>query len=425
MDNKAKTEGDSVGIDVIMADVEKSPHCAHGPTLLFEKVSRGGQAGRRFYACSACRDRKDCNFFQWEGEKVSEARRLAREAEIRSKRPRFSHAEFSARLRRFLSIPEEQRSFCQDCELLQLPGEEQEHASHRRCPLSAAQLARPSQLLRPLDNKKSNAQFLFTQRSSHFLLESLVALGYRKLLCVGTPRLQEMIKLRNLEHPGDPVQSLLLDMDFRYAQFYSQEEFCHYNMFNHHFFEGQASRTLLQTFLEESGGRRAVVVADPPFGGLVKPLANTFSLLSHMWRQAQNAGMTGPNVPLVWIFPYFLEPRIQECLPSLTMLDYQVEYDNHPLYKRGETARTRSPVRIFTNIPARDFVLPEEEGYRFCPMCQRFVWILNKHCDRCRSCPSKDGRKWKHCSACGKCVKAAWTHCSTCGRCVLPPHLCG
>lgn len=94
-------------------------------------------------------------------------------------------------------------------------------------------------------------------------------------------------------------------------------------MFNHHFFEGQvrplprcytcegrprcctceaqvlhlcsaaalqASRTLLQTFLEESGGRRAVVVADPPFGGLVKPLANTFSLLSHMWRQAQNAG---------------------------------------------------------------------------------------------------------------------------------------
>lgn len=41
-----------------------------GPTLLFEKVCRRGGAGRRFYACSACRDRKDCNFFQWEGEKV-------------------------------------------------------------------------------------------------------------------------------------------------------------------------------------------------------------------------------------------------------------------------------------------------------------------------------------------------------------------
>lgn len=27
--------------------------------------------------------------------------------------------------------------------------------------------------------------------------------------------LQELIKLRNLEHPRDPMQSLLLDMDFR------------------------------------------------------------------------------------------------------------------------------------------------------------------------------------------------------------------
>lgn len=41
-----------------------------------------------------------------------------------------------------------------------------------------------------------------------------------------------------------------------------------------------------------------------------------------------------------------------------------MDYDNHPVYKRGETTRKRSPVRIFTNIPARDFVLPKEEGYR-------------------------------------------------------------
>lgn len=97
-------------------------------------------------------------------------------------------------------------------------------------------------------------------------------------------------------------------------------------------------------------------------------------------------------MPMVWIFPYFLEPRIQECLPSLTMLDYQVrlrklggllvwplgqhiflfacygflqvDYDNHPLYKHGGAARKGSPVRIFTNLQARDFILPKEEGYR-------------------------------------------------------------
>lgn len=36
------------------------------------KSSQGKEEGRRFYACSACRDRKDCNFFQWEDEKVRE-----------------------------------------------------------------------------------------------------------------------------------------------------------------------------------------------------------------------------------------------------------------------------------------------------------------------------------------------------------------
>lgn len=98
------------------------------------------------------------------------------------------------------------------------------------------------------------------------------------------------------------------------------------------------------------------------------------------------------DLPLMWIFPYFFEPRILDCLPSLTMLDYQVpevtlscplqptvnvssgqtvafvsdqvDYDNHPLYKHGKTGRKQSPVRLFTNIPPRDVVLPEEEGYR-------------------------------------------------------------
>ena len=51
-----------------------------------------------------------------------------------------------------------------------------------------SQLRRPTALLRPLENKKSNAQYLFTDRSAHFLLDAVAALGYRKVLCVGTPR---------------------------------------------------------------------------------------------------------------------------------------------------------------------------------------------------------------------------------------------
>lgn len=46
------------------------------------------------------------------------------------------------------------------------------------------------------------------------------------------------------------------------------------------------------------------------------------------------------------------------------MAIYQVDYDNHPQYKHGKTGRKLSPVRLFTNITAKDVVLPKEEGYR-------------------------------------------------------------
>lgn len=167
-----------------------------------------------------------------------------------------------------------------------------------------------------------------------------------------------------------------------------------------------------------------------------------------------------------------------------------MDYDNHPLYKHRKTGSKLSPVRLFTNIPPKDVVLPKDEGYRyqqtslaemlapytntkhnsslkqlsvvfsinlisyvvslwmpylvnnkcscsvgqdnllaiktdleafylglfssskpkdqqsvggilgnqfsvllpsqrFCSVCQRFVWTLNKHCAKCNVCPSK------------------------------------
>lgn len=43
-------------------------------------------------------------------------------------------------------------------------------------------------MLKPLENKTSNAQYLFADRSCHFLLDNIAKRGYRKVLCVGTPR---------------------------------------------------------------------------------------------------------------------------------------------------------------------------------------------------------------------------------------------
>lgn len=54
----------------------------------------------------------------------------------------------------------------------------------------------------------------------------------------------------------------------------------------------QASSAVLQAFLQEHDGEKVVMVADPPFGGLVKPLARSFSLISQTWRQLQNSGQS-------------------------------------------------------------------------------------------------------------------------------------
>ncbi|XP_031441060.1 rRNA N6-adenosine-methyltransferase ZCCHC4 [Clupea harengus] len=431
MNERRNDSEDGYGIDIVIhqGSDKKAPSCPHGPTLLFEKVNKGEESGRRFYACSACRDRKDCNFFQWEDEKVSEARQQAREEENRSKRPPFTHVEYTSRFREFVSLPLDQRRFCVDCQVLLLPRDWDEHSNHHAelsDEITVARLRRPSLLLCPLENKKSNAQYLFADRSCHFLLDMLSRLGFRKILCVGTPRLHELIKLRNVEGTSETTRSLLLDIDFRYSQFYGQDEFCHYNMFNHHFFGGKEPAGVFLDFLREEEGSKVVMVTDPPFGGLVKPLAHSFRQMADAWRGLQSCTTVNSQaeMPMVWIFPYFFEARIVECFSSFTMLDYQVDYDNHALYKHGKTGRKQSPVRLFTNLPARDVVLPEEEGYRFCAICERYVSARNKHCPECNACPSKDGREWKHCDDCRKCVKPSWQHCTSCGRCALPDHPC-
>ncbi|XP_067224854.1 rRNA N6-adenosine-methyltransferase ZCCHC4 isoform X2 [Chanodichthys erythropterus] len=392
---------DSGGIEVIIQNESNKtiPRCPHGPALLFEKTGKGEEKGRRFYACSACRDRKDCNFFQWADEKISEARMLAREEQNRSKMPLFTHQEYCSRFREFVSLSLEQRRFCVDCQMLILPGEWANHAKHKALSedITVQRLKRPSLLLCPLVNKKSNAQYLFADRSCHFLLDMFLVLGFQKILCVGTPR---------------------------YCQFFGQNEFCHYNMFNHHFFDNEEAVTFFQSFLREEGGAKVVMVTDPPFGGLVKPLANSFSQMSMTWKK-QNKVSDAAEMPMIWIFPYFFESRILECFPSFSMLDYQVDYDNHPLYKHGKKGRKQSPVRLFTNLSPKDIILPVDEGYRFCSVCERYVSAGNKHCPKCDTCPSKDGREWRHCDQCGRCVKPSWRHCSSCAHCALPDHPCG
>lgn len=71
------------GVEVITKDSSGHPQCAHGPTILFSRVVNGEP--KNFFACSACRDRKDCSFFLWEYEKgeVSKAKLKVWERQIK------------------------------------------------------------------------------------------------------------------------------------------------------------------------------------------------------------------------------------------------------------------------------------------------------------------------------------------------------
>jgi hypothetical protein len=44
---------------------------------------------------------------------------------------------------------------------------------------------------------------------------------------------------------------------------------------------------------------------------------------------------------VLWIFPYFMEPQVLASCPDFSMLDYKVNYDNHPLFASGNYTFSR------------------------------------------------------------------------------------
>lgn len=67
-----------------------------GPTVLFERFQSNGRS-RQYYACSACRDRKDCSFFHWADEKFSKTKRDLWDKFIKDSEPKDTEEELSRR----------------------------------------------------------------------------------------------------------------------------------------------------------------------------------------------------------------------------------------------------------------------------------------------------------------------------------------
>jgi len=406
------------GAKVIFGDKSEKPKCQHGPTVLFEKVTKG--VTKQFYACSAYRDRKFCDFFHVKNDKVTNGKSVKwavqRKDLIRNK----DHSKLYGDYLTLTSDEEISLIFCQDCGVLGKSGKqfESDHESHRSTTAQREDLSRPSQILEAATGTRKEAQYFFNKKTSDFITGSLKSQKISHVLCIGAPTIFEAL---NSENSG--IKTLFLDIDPRYLAFYSPLQFCWYNFINGYFFLGSSSQNVYEDFVREGGANLAIVL-DPPFGVKSELIGEGFKRICSDVSEFAEEG----NVPKIfWVFPYFMESKVKETGLNLAMSDYKVDYDNHKQFSGGEGQGGRkqgSPVRIFTNVELSKLRLPKEEGYKLCSKCEFWVSEENEHCNKCKACTSKDGRTYVHCDACSRCVKPTWTHCQECQRCLLPTHDC-
>ncbi|XP_027215045.2 rRNA N6-adenosine-methyltransferase ZCCHC4 [Penaeus vannamei] len=407
-----------LGVDVIINNIDNNPACSHGPTVLFERFQSNGRS-RQYYACSACRDRKDCSFFHWADEKFSKTKRDLWDKFIKDSESKDTEEELSRSLNEVLSVLPSERIYCASCSTLLTIAR---RSKHKACtlitPLTDIQLTQPSSFLPPRESAKKEAQYLFASSSVNVIINMLVKIQAKRVLCVGAPRIYEAIAMsEKLE-----MSALMLDIDERFQSFFKPQSFLRYNMFNHYFFDGKKAKETYQNFIAEK--EKLVLVSDPPFGGRMELLAHNMKRIEQDWRTARHLDPQ-EQLPVLFIFPYFMEPQVLHNLSDFVMLDYQIDYDNHPLYSSGpKSMKNGSAVRVYVNQPASLFSFPESEGYHYCKPCNRWVFNNNKHCKKCKGCMSKDGRTYRHCDQCMKCVKPSWLHCTECSRCQPQDHKC-
>lgn len=109
-------------------------------------------------------------------------------------------------------------------------------------------------------------------------------------------------------------------------QFDVDYNFCHYNMFNHHFFNGVSSKLRYEHFLKDSCGndKKLAILVDPPFGGLLQVLAHTIKSITDEWNCLNSSCVQCDLLETFLFFPYFHEKMLKEFFPSFNMADYQV-----------------------------------------------------------------------------------------------------
>ncbi|XP_017878186.1 zinc finger CCHC domain-containing protein 4 [Ceratina calcarata] len=418
-------------MECFWSDLSKHPRCPHGPTILFGTSAKGKL--EKFYACSACRERKMCRFYLKAGQNLTKNQISQWERETKQYVSRYHHRPLYLRLNVAMGLAQDKRFYCHTCEQLVLKNEKDnltKHSGHDlKEGLTDYEMKHPTEILKPLENSKQEAQYFFTKQSTEDIVNILLKLNAKQALCIGTPKIHEYI----LENHEDKISSLLLDFDARFHNFFGPLNYCWYNLMNNHFFDENAIH-VFKDFLTQNRGKDTYLICDPPFGARVEAMSWTLKRISDLHKKWNNIEDESDCLKILFIFPYFMEsimrqksnpPGISGGLKDLRMTDYKVSYENHTLFVTDSNSAKLSPIRIFTNVPLNLFELPEASGYKYCRNCEKWVARENRHCKKCKECTSKNGLTYKHCNICKRCVKPYWKHCSICNRCAITKHSCG
>jgi len=404
------------------SDISSHPMCKHGPTLLFSRNSGSIENPKKFFACSAYRNRKACDFYQEHGEKINVARRNRLREASKNYIKENDFMDSYKQISKFKTKRNEASSetdappsdvnsvlmkFCHDCSRIASTLCDK----HDTEDISIDKLKFPSKILKSKSLDKKEAQYFFSSATKKLFVKAITDLEFTHVLCIGCPSIFECLPENIFKN------SLLLDIDPRFQNFYDTKRFLWYNFFNGHFFHGENSASIYRDFLVSCDN--LLILIDPPFGTKTELISRS---LDRTLEQLSLFSISA-KASLLWVFPYFMERQICEFRKDLVMSDYRVTYEDHQQF--GKAGRKLgSPVRLFTSISLSKLHLPPEEGYKYCVKCKIWVSNENNHCDQCGTCTSKDGRTYVHCSSCSRCVKPTYSHCVKCDRCKLPQHQC-
>lgn len=171
----------------------------------------------RFYACSACRDRKICSFYAEHGKETSKQYDEILKKQKKKNLPAYHHQKLFIFYNQLMGQSPLQRAYCHVCEKLFLTSDKEKHNGHQITEnLSDYQMTHPTEILKPLEDSKKEAQYLFSKKAVKDIVDLLINLNAENILCVGAPRIHEYVS-QNLERK---MSSLLLDFDGRFVSDY-------------------------------------------------------------------------------------------------------------------------------------------------------------------------------------------------------------